>query len=100
MGDLRFEELNCQEPAAVPGRSPNNSAGQGSEQVKARVEREAEGMRSSRRRFSDGNLGPVVAKARVSGSEGVSASELEEILEKKELTPHETMVIRQSMVQV
>lgn len=31
---------------------------------------------------------------------GVSAGELEEILEKKELTPDEVMVIRQNMLQV
>lgn len=61
-------------------------------------------MRSSRRRFSDGNLAPVASRARESTDrlveEGVSAGELEEILEKKELTPREVMVIRQNMVQV
>lgn len=59
--------------------------------------------RPSRRRFSDGNLAPVASRAREStgrAETGVSAGELEEILEKKELTPHEVMVIRQNMVQV
>lgn len=61
-------------------------------------------MRSSRRRSSDGNLGQVALKARESQSQaggGVStAVDLAEILEKKDLSEHETKVIRESMVQV
>lgn len=57
------------------------------------------------RRFSDGNFAPVAptigeSPPRFEPAEGVTAGELEEILHKKELTPREVMVIRQSMVQV
>lgn len=58
-------------------------------------------MRSSRRRSSDGNLGQVALKARDYQAGGVStAVDLAEILEKKDLSEHETKVIRESMVQV
>lgn len=63
------------------------------------------GGSSGRRRTcsgSSGNLGPVASKARESlerGS-GSSALDLAELLEKKELSTAEVMVIRQSMVQV
>lgn len=58
-----------------------------------------------RRRFSDGNFAAVAptigdSPPRFEPAEGVTAGELEEILQKKELTPREVMVIRQSMVQV
>ena len=58
-------------------------------------------MRSSRRRSSDGDLGQVALKAREYQAGGVStAVDLAEILEKKDLSEHETKVIRESMVQV
>lgn len=58
-----------------------------------------------RRRFSDGNFAAVAptigdSPPRFEPAEGVTAGELDEILQKKELTPREVMVIRQSMVQV
>ena len=69
------------------------------------------GGSSARRRTSSGssgNLGPVASKAResletagASGSgSGSSALDLAELLEKKELSAAEVLVIRQSMVQV
>ena len=74
-----------------------------------RVHRRASGvMRSSsstggRRRTSSGssgNLGPVASRARESVESGSSAVDLAELLEKKDLSAAEVMVIRQSMVQV
>lgn len=54
-------------------------------------------MRGSRQRPVNRNqTGGTIGKLRG----GVSAGELEEILEKKELTPEEVMVIRQNMLQV
>ena len=53
-------------------------------------------MRGSRLRPRDGNRSPSTGRVQ----NGVSAGELEEILEKKELTPEEVMVIRQNMLQV
>lgn len=58
-----------------------------------------------RRLFSDGNfaaVAPIVGESppRFEPAEGVTAVELEEIVNKKDLTPREVMVIRQSMVQV
>eukprot|EP00904_Undaria_pinnatifida_P002759 jgi/Undpi1/12484/HiC_scaffold_5.g02155.m1 len=71
--------------------------------AKRRKRGKKSGMRSSRRRSSDGNLGQVALKARESQSQaggGVStAVDLAEILEKKDLSEHETKVIRESMVQ-
>lgn len=65
-------------------------------------------MRTSRRRFSDGNLGPVAGKAKAfskgrgrgRAGGGASAGELGKILEKKGLTHEEIFLIRQTMVQV
>lgn len=58
---------------------------------------------SGRRRTSSGssgNLGSVASKARDSSEIGSSALDLAELLEKKDLSAAEVMVIRQSMVQV
>lgn len=49
---------------------------------------------------SSGNLGTVASKARQSWESGSSALDLAELLEKKELSAAEVVVIRQSMVQV
>ena len=49
---------------------------------------------------SSGNLGPVASRARESVESGSSAVDLAELLEKKDLSAAEVMVIRQSMVQV
>lgn len=58
---------------------------------------------SGRRRTSSGSsgsLGPVASKAGESVESGSSAVDLAELLEKKDLSAAEVMVIRQSMVQV